>query len=135
MKVQSPKYWNRRFFAGAFNFVELEVALVILAAGLLSFAGLFRIYSLQTNYIEQISMPTDPNDDPNSYWIVSQSNRWMRQLEEPADMYHKPGQFSWEPNVSDSKKYKIKLNSLSKDFDNSQAVVDVTLKDVNDANE
>jgi len=127
MKRLWSKYRDRRFFAGAFtstpicivderakvedkqycrqtlnsrtirklvkgfSFVELQVALVILAMGLLSFAGLFRIYSLQTRYIEQSSLPV------STYYIVSQTNRWMRQLGVPADMEETAGQSPWTP--------------------------------------
>jgi hypothetical protein len=120
------KYRDRRFFAGAFSLVELQIALVILAVGLLSFAGLFRVYSLQTSYIEQISLPV------STYYIVSQSNRWMQQLGVPADMEQTAGQSGWTPPVSGDKAYRIRLNSLSKDFDNSLADANVTLEDVNE---
>ena len=162
MKRLWSKYRDRRFFAGAFtstpicivdeqakvedkqycrqtlnsrtirklvkgfSFVELQVALVILAMGLLSFAGLFRIYSLQTSYIEQSSLPV------STYYIVSQSNRWMQQLGVPADMEQTAGQSAWTPPVSGDKAYRIRLNQLSKDFDNSLADANVTLEDVNE---
>jgi Tfp pilus assembly protein PilV len=37
---------NLKRWADGFNMIELQVSLVILAAGLLSFAGLFRIYTV-----------------------------------------------------------------------------------------
>jgi len=92
----------------------------------LGFAGLFRIYSLQTRHIEQNSMPA------STYYVVGQSNRWMRQIEMPADMEQTAGQSAWIPPVSGDKAYKIQLNRLSKDFDNSTADANVML--VEDAN-
>ena len=78
---------------GGFNMIELQVALVILAAGLLSFAGLYRIYTVQTTYIEQTSMPA------STYYVVSQSNRWMRQLGSPAQMEVSAGQSPWQRGI------------------------------------
>ena len=42
------------------------------------------------------------------------------------------GQSAWTPPVSGDKAYRIRLNGLSKDFDNSLADANVTLEDVNE---
>ena len=110
--------------AGGFNMIELQVSLVILAAGLLSFAGLFRIYTAQTTYIEQTAMPA------STYYVVSQSNTWMRQLGAPAEIEESAGQSPWTPPVSCCTEYRILLNSLTKDFEQSQATADVTMEAV-----
>lgn len=115
---------NLKQHSGGFNMIELQVALVILAAGLLSFAGLYRIYTVQTTYIEQTSMPA------STYYVVSQSNRWMRQLGSPAEMEVSPGQSPWIPAVSCCTEYKIRLNSLTKNFEEIQAAADVTMEAV-----
>ena len=113
-----------KWCADGFNMIELQVSLVILAAGLLSFAGLFRIYTTQTTYIEQTAMPA------STYYVVGQSNRWMRQLGSPAEMEESAGQSPWTPPVSCCTEYKILLNSLTKDFEQSQATADVTMEAV-----
>jgi hypothetical protein len=93
MKKLLAEYRNRKFFTGAFSLIELQVTLVILAVSVWGFANLFRVYSLQTNYIEQENLPV------STYYVVSQTSRWMRQLEVPADMEQTAGQLPWEPPV------------------------------------
>ena len=110
MKIRTSKYRDRKFFAGGFSFVELQIAMVILAIGLWGFAGLFKVYSRQTDYIEQSSMPV------STYYIVSQSNKWMKRLGTPAEMEQTAGGEAWEPDVNDNRTYSIQLNSYSKDF-------------------
>lgn len=139
MKELLSKYQNRKFFAGAFSFVELQVALVMLAVGLLSFAGLFRIYSRQISYIEKYSEPNmyikDPNDEFKEYWIVSHTNEWMRQLGAPADMNQTLQPSCWRPPVYDDNNYNVQLMSLSPDFNNGQAIVEVNLVELEEVNE
>ena len=80
----------------AFSFIELQIALVILAIGLLSFAGLYRVYSRQTDYIEPNGFSTA------TYYVVSQSNCWMRKLAAPAQMELTAGQLAWTPDVTEA---------------------------------
>ncbi|MBN1787227.1 MAG: hypothetical protein JW806_02400 [Sedimentisphaerales bacterium] len=87
------KYRDRKFFAGAFSLIELQVTLIILATAVWGFAALFRVYSLQTEFIEQETLPV------STYYVVSQTSRWMRQLGVPADMAQEAGQTAWEPPV------------------------------------
>jgi hypothetical protein len=125
VRAKDKRYRIRKLVWG-FSFVELQVAMVVLAVGLLSIAGLFRIYSLQTSYIEQNSMPF------STYYIVSQSDMWMRQLDVPADMEQTAGQSAWTPPVSGDKAYRIRLNGLSKNFDDSTADANAILEDANE---
>jgi hypothetical protein len=66
----------------------------------------------------------------STYYIVSQSNTWMRQLGAPAEMEESAGQSPWLPLVSCCTEYKIRLNSLTKDFEQSQATADITMEAV-----
>jgi len=138
MKKLLSKYQSRRFFAGAFSFVELQVALVILAVGLLGFAGLFRTYSKQISYIEKYSEPNmyvkDPYDESKEYWLVSHTNEWMRQLGAPADINQTLQSSCWKPPVSDDNNYDVRLIIAFPDFNSSQAVVEVNLVNLEDAN-
>lgn len=114
------------FFAGAFSFLELQITLVILSMGLMSFAGLYRVYSLQTAYIEKT------HQSASTYYVVSQANRWMRQLGVPAEMEQTAGAVSWTPPVSSGTKYRIRLDSFSRDFEQSRAVAEVTMEDISE---
>lgn len=119
-KSRRDKYEG--YFARAFSFIELQVTMVILAISLLNFAGLYRIYSLQTAYIEKNTQPV------TTYYITSPTNSWMRQLGIPAYMEQSAGTTPWTPPVTGSVTYKIRLNSYSKNFENSQAIAEVTLE-------
>lgn len=117
--------------AGAFSFVELQITLVILAIGLLGFAGLFRIYSQQIDYVQKYSEPnmyvSDSNNTAREYWIVSQTNEWMRQFAVPADIANSETP-CWEPpSTGRPKIYTVHLDSF--DLDQCQAVVS---QDVNE---
>ncbi len=116
------RYKCKSFFARAFSFIELQITMVILAISLLNFAGLYRVYSLQTAYIEKNTQPS------MTYYITSPTNSYMRQLGIPADMNQSAGIIAWSPPVTGSAIYRIRLNYYSKDFDNDRASTEVTLE-------
>jgi hypothetical protein len=132
------KYWSihsivcglkricrKDIFRSAYSFIELQIAMVILAIGLLSFAGLYRVYSLQTNYLEPNSMSV------STYYVVSQSDRWMRQLGAPAQIVRTAGQLPWTPPVPQADR--VKTVTLSADpnenFTLNQAILSVTVEE------
>lgn len=119
-KSRRDKYEG--YFAKAFSFIELQVTMVILAISLLNFAGLYRVYSLQTAYIEKNTQPV------TTYYLTSPTNSWMRQLGIPAYIEQSAGVTPWTPTITGSATYKIRLNSYTKDFENKQAAVEVTLE-------
>ncbi len=110
------------YLARAFSFIELQITMIILAISLLNFAGLYRVYSLQTAYIEKNTQPS------MTYYITSPTNGWMRQLGIPADVNQTAGLTPWSPPVTGNTPYKVRLNSYTKDFVNSQASVEVILE-------
>jgi hypothetical protein len=114
---------NYNFFRRAYSFIELQIAMVILAIGLLSFAGLYRVYSRQTDYIEPNNMSSP------TYYIVSQSNSWMRKLGAPAQMELTAGLSAWTPLVTEGDR--TRQVTLSEDpnenFSLNQMAVNVTV--------
>jgi len=125
MKRQKYKYHTVKRFSRAFSFLELQVTMVILAVGLWGFAGLFKVYSRQVDYIEQSSLPV------STYYIVSQSNQWMKQLGAPAEIKQVPGQVSWRPLVdgNDTGDYSVEMTSSpAMDFDLGTAIVNINVR-------
>jgi hypothetical protein len=113
---------NKCHSTNAFSFIELQITMVILAISILNFACLYRVYSLQTSCIEKNTQPV------STYYISSQTNRWMRQLGTPANLEQIAGVIPWTPPVTGDEKYKIRLNSLSKNFEQSQVMAEVTME-------
>ena len=105
-----------------FTLLELQVTLVIMSVGLLSFAGLLAMQGRQMRSVEQWcrSSPT--------YYVVSQSNRWMRQLGAPATPEEEAGQSPWTPPVTGTKKYLVTLTSYTRNFDSQEASAGTTLE-------
>lgn len=99
----------------AFTLLELQVTLVIMGVGLLSFAGLLAMQGRQMRSVEQWcrSSPT--------YYVVSQSNRWMRELGAPAAAEETAGQSPWTPPVTGEVKWGIIFTSYTREFDSQEA--------------
>ncbi len=106
----------------AFTLLELQVTLVILAVGLLSFAGLLAVQGRQLRRVEQwcSSSPT--------YYVVSQSDRWMRQLRASAKLESTAGQSAWTPPVTGTDQYTVTLTSQVRDLDSQQMSGSVQLQ-------
>ena len=135
MKKTLSHYQDKKLFAGAFSFIELQVTLVILAIGLWSFAGLLKVYRQQSDYIAMNSEPNlyieNPEGWSKEYWVVSQSNKWMRQLEAPAGINQAAGQIPWTPPVdgNDMGEYSVTMTSTPvKNFDLQRAVVSINIE-------
>ena len=107
-----------------FTLLELQVTLVIMSVGLLSFAGLLAMQGRQMRSVEQwcSSSPT--------YYVVSQSNRWMRQLGAPAAAEETAGQSAWTPPVTGQKKWDITLTSYTRTCDSQETSGVATLEAV-----
>ncbi|MGA2914649.1 MAG: hypothetical protein ABSE89_01325 [Sedimentisphaerales bacterium] len=132
MKKLLSKFRGRRISAEAFSLVELEVTLVILAIGLFGFAGLFKVYSQQISFIERYSEPNmyvnNPEEEAIEFWLVSQSNQWMRQIGAPAAISKSAGQTAWTPPVdgNDIGQYTVTMTSTPvKNFALNKAVVNI----------
>jgi len=108
----------RRRKAG-FTLLEVQVAMVILATGLMGLAALQAVQNRQVRHVETWcrSGPT--------YYLLSQSNRWMRRLEAPAQVESQAGQTAWTPAVAGDQAYNVSVDSLSQQLNDRiiQAVV------------
>jgi prepilin-type N-terminal cleavage/methylation domain-containing protein len=105
----------------AFTLLELVVALIILAAGLLAIQGLMVRQSRQVSHVEQWCA-TD-----RTYYVVGQSNPWMQTLGAPADLRDQPGQAAWTPPVMGWKPYHVMLQLLTCSPDGRQLSAGVEL--------
>ncbi len=107
-----------------FTLLELQVAMVIMSVGLLSFAGLLAMQGRQMRSVEKWC-----SEDP-TFYVVSQSNRWMRELGAPAVAEETAGQSPWTPTVTGEQKWYITLTSYTRTFDSQEASGVATLEAV-----
>ena len=107
-----------------FTLLELQVTLVIMSVGLLSFAALLAMQGRQMRSVEQWCS-TSP-----TYYVVSHSNRWMRKLGAPATAEETAGQSAWTPSVTGTKEHVVTVGSYTRQFDSQEASAHVTLQDV-----
>lgn len=94
-----------------FTLLEIQVTLAILAVGLVSFGGLLAMQAKQIRHVEQWcrSEPT--------YYVVSQTDRWMRQLGAAASLETLPGQTAWSPPVTAEQVFRVVLEFQSRDVE------------------
>lgn len=92
----------------AFTMLELQVALGVLAIGLLGLGSLMIRQSRQVARLESWCVPD------RTYYVVAQSNPWMRALNAPADFNAAAGQGPWAPPVTGRKTYVITLVSQAR---------------------
>jgi prepilin-type N-terminal cleavage/methylation domain-containing protein len=108
----------------AFTLLELEVTLVILAVGLLGVASLMAMQSRQMRRVEAWCR-TSP-----TYTVLSHTNRWLRQLNAPAELTGNPAQSAWAPPVTHKAKYTLAPGSVERHLGDQQMSVVVTLEPV-----
>jgi len=113
---------HRGVLSKAFTLLELQVVLIVLTVSLLGIVGLVSLQSRQMSNVEQwcSSSPV--------YYLVSQSNRWMKQLEAPADVNDSPGQSAWKPPVSGEKEYNLQITSINRTFASSRMSCQVIME-------
>jgi len=106
----------------AFTILELEISLVVLMAGLLSITSLLSVQSRQMTHVESWC-----RGDP-TFYVVSQSNHWLRRLAAPAQLETQAGQEAWTPPVSGTVKYQVLLDSWDANVDEKVADASVALR-------
>lgn len=113
---------HRGVLSRAFTLLELQVVLIVLTVSLLGIVGLVSLQSRQMSNVEQwcSSSPV--------YYLVSQSNRWMKQLGAPADVNDSPGQSAWKPPVSGEKEYNLQIMSINRTFASSRMSCQVIME-------
>jgi len=94
-----------------FSLLELQVALVILAVGLLAFAGVTALQGRQLSRLESWCQPSP------TYYAVAHPNRWMRELGASAVLEGTAGVSGWSPPVAEAAAYDLALISLDRQFD------------------
>ena len=98
----------------AFTILELQVAVGVLMAGLF---GTVSLLSLQG---KQLNRAAAWCQDEPTYYVVSQSNRWLRKLEASAEVKSEAGQEAWSPPVIGPQEYELDLDSCVVDLDGQQ---------------
>ncbi len=105
----------------AFTLMELVIAMVVMAAGLMAIQALMVRQSRQVSHIEARCQagPT--------YYAVSQTEEMMQALGAPADLQNQVGQAAWTPTVSARTQYGVTLISAIRSSDGQQMTAVVTL--------
>ena len=92
----------------AFTLLELVVSLVIMASGLLAIQALLVRQSKQVCRLERWCQPHP------TYYVVSQSDKWMRALGAPASLETQAGHTAWTSPVGPPFDYNVTLNSSAR---------------------
>ena len=105
----------------AFTLLELMISLSVLAIGLMGIQALMIRQSKQVSRMEQWCL----ND--RTYYVVNQSEEWMRALRGPATLQNQPGQTAWSPPVVSRDHYEVTLESFTCPYGSEEASAQVTL--------
>jgi len=105
----------------AFTLLELVISLSVLGIGLLGIQALMIRQSKQVSRMEQWCL----ND--RTYYVVHQSEEWMRALRGPATLESQPGQTAWSPPVVSRDFWEVALGSFTCPYGTDQASAQVTL--------
>ena len=132
--MQAPTPWHsppRRTLcrAKAFTFLELHLAVAVLAVGLLGLLGLTVRQSRQVARMEAWCA-TD-----RTYRVIPQTEAWMRAFGAPATLAQSPSQQAWSPPVSNRDRYEVALRSWGRPFGDLTASAQVELTARPDGNE
>jgi len=98
----------------AFTLLELAVSLIVMAAGLLAIQTLMIRQSKQISRLERWCRPTP------TYYVVNQSDTWMRALCAPANLDKTAGQSAWTPPVPGPFDYDVTMDSITSSADGQQ---------------
>ena len=106
----------------AYSLLEVQIALIVLMAGVLGLCTMLRTHSRQMEVAESWCR------EDIEYYVVSQSNTWMMVLGAPAELHTEPGVSAWTPPVLDEKFYEVSLDSFVLDTENRLASANLKLK-------
>jgi prepilin-type N-terminal cleavage/methylation domain-containing protein len=104
----------------AFTLLELVVAMIVLAAGLLAIQGLMVRQSRQISHLEAWCFT------PRTYYVVNPASNAMQLVGVPAELADAAGQTAWTPPVTGANNYVLTLESLSLSADGQQVAARVT---------
>ena len=108
--------------AEAFTLLEIQVALVLLAVGLLGIAGLMVRQSMQIVRVESWCVPD------RTHYLLSQDDPWMMALHAPATLEPASGGTPWRPPVSSSQENEVVLLSYTSSLGTNQMRANVRLE-------
>ena len=108
----------------AYSLLEVQVALIVLMAGVLGLCAMLRTHSRQMEVAESWCR------GEVEYYMVSQSNKWMRVLGAPAELHTEPGIPAWTPPVTGDQAYEVSLDSFVLDTENRLASASLKLKEL-----
>ncbi len=95
--------------------------MVIMAVGLLGIGTLMIRQSRQVSRLEQWCSTNQ------TYYLVAQSDQWMRTLGAPAELSGTAGHVPWTPGVWKHEAYSVTVDAMSRPFGGSQIAADVSL--------
>lgn len=101
-----PRPWLGQ--AGGFTLLELQVSLAVLAIGVLGLSSLMIRQSRQIDRIEAWCVPD------RTYYVVGQTDPWMRALGAPAELAASAGESAWVPPVGSQKDNIVTLLTYSR---------------------
>jgi hypothetical protein len=118
---------SRRFAASrgrrrACTLPELVISLAIMMAGLLAIQSLMIRQSRQVSRLERWCQPQP------TFYVVHQSDAWMRALGAPAALETQAGQAAWTPPVTGPYKYSVTLLSFTRPYDSGQMSANVAME-------
>lgn len=96
---------------GGFSLLELHVSLAVLAIGLMGLHALTLRQGKQVAVLERWCVPSP------TYYVVAQSDPWMKALNAPAELHAAAGDAAWTPPVSADAAYAVTLVSLQRSLD------------------
>jgi prepilin-type N-terminal cleavage/methylation domain-containing protein len=118
---RTPRPARGRVRRPAFTMLELVVAMIVMATGLLAIQGLMVRQSRQISHVEEWCRT------PHTYYVSSQANEWMKSMGAPADLSNQAGQSPWQPSVTGTDAYVVSLQSVARSPDGQQLSARATL--------
>ena len=110
---------NRR--RRAFTLLELQVAILVMAVGLMGILTLMVRQSRQVSHLEAWCR------QDRTYYVVPQSNAWMRALGAPSDLNTAADTPAWTPPVAGPALFTVTLQSATRALDAQEASAQVAL--------
>lgn len=105
-----------------FSILELQIALIVLITGITGLGSILRANT------RQLYSATAWLDNCNTYYMTTQTNTWMQQLNAPAEITESVIT-TYTPDVTGKQIYNIKLVSYSYDINQKQTTVTVRLSE------
>ena len=103
-----------------FTILELTVSLSVLMAGLFTTISLVSVQTRQMTQAEAWCRPAP------TYYVVSQSDKWLRKFGATAEVNTQAGQPPWTPPVTGPQAHDLQPTAYAQDIPGQ--VIDITVK-------